>query len=56
MGSLRNSRFRDAVEVHLRWILDTPDFVRVAYTTRERISSDGEFAEWTRRVVLVKSP
>lgn len=40
----------------IRWILDTPDFVRVAYTARERISSDGEFAEWTRRVVLVKSP
>ncbi len=48
-----------------RHILDDPDFIRVAYTVRERIVTctarelvfkPGEFAEWRRRVVLVKSP
>lgn len=53
------------LSILVRFALDSPDFVRVAYTARERIetytateciSTPGEFAEWTRRVVTVKSP
>lgn len=50
----------------IRYLLDSPEFIRVSYTARERIlkymkqgddiSTPGEFAEWRRRVALVKSP